>query len=143
MVNLAMFTFVCQVVLITQFGHGIYEKVVNCNSMIFSLKYFHSDIALQEIGQLWGKNFKIVMLCAIQYHVHNLKNLKKTHERVLLSVKMQAKARNFAKSNTPPWVFFTFFKLYEWYQIAQSTKMKLLQCLFGTKIPVTIEGFEL
>ena len=22
--------------------------------------------------------------------------------------------------NTPPWVFFTFFKLYEWYQIAQS-----------------------
>ena len=27
----------------------------------------------------------------------------------------------FSKSNTPPWVFFTFFKLYEWYQIAQST----------------------
>ena len=26
-----------------------------------------------------------------------------------------------SKSNTPPWVFFTFFKLYEWYKIAQST----------------------
>ena len=25
------------------------------------------------------------------------------------------------KSNTPTWVFLTFFKLYEWYQIAQST----------------------
>ena len=25
----------------------------------------------------------------------------------------------FTKSNTPPWVFFTFFKLYKWYQIAQ------------------------
>ena len=24
------------------------------------------------------------------------------------------------KSNTPPWVFFTFLKLYKWYQIAQN-----------------------
>ena len=28
-------------------------------------------------------------------------------------------ACNFTKGNTPPWMFFTFFKLYEWYQIAQ------------------------
>ena len=27
------------------------------------------------------------------------------------------------KINTPPWVFSTFFKLYKWYQIAQSTSM--------------------
>ena len=26
---------------------------------------------------------------------------------------------NFTKINTPPWVFFMFFKLYKWYQIAQ------------------------
>ena len=26
---------------------------------------------------------------------------------------------NFTKSNAPPWVFFTFFKLCKWYQIAQ------------------------
>ena len=26
---------------------------------------------------------------------------------------------NFIKSNTPPWVFFTLFKLYKWNQIAQ------------------------
>ena len=26
---------------------------------------------------------------------------------------------NFTKSNTPPWVFFTLFKLYKWYKIAQ------------------------
>ena len=25
------------------------------------------------------------------------------------------------KSSTPPWVFLTFFKLYEWHQIAQHT----------------------
>ena len=32
---------------------------------------------------------------------------------------MQASACSFTKSNTPPWVSFTFFKLYNWYQIAQ------------------------
>ena len=26
---------------------------------------------------------------------------------------------NFTKINTPPWVFFTFFKLYKWHQIPQ------------------------
>ena len=26
----------------------------------------------------------------------------------------------FGKSNTPSWMFFTFFKLYKWYQIAQN-----------------------
>ena len=30
------------------------------------------------------------------------------------------KACNFTKSNTPPSVFFMFFKLYKWYQIAQN-----------------------
>ena len=29
-----------------------------------------------------------------------------------------ASACNFTKSNTPPRVFFTFFRLYKWYQIA-------------------------
>ena len=29
-------------------------------------------------------------------------------------------ACNFTKSSTPPWVFFTFFKLYKWYKIAQN-----------------------
>ena len=29
-------------------------------------------------------------------------------------------SRNFTKSNTPQWVFFTFSKLCKWYQIAQS-----------------------
>ena len=29
--------------------------------------------------------------------------------------------QNFTKSNIPPWVFFTFIKLYKWYQVAQHT----------------------
>ena len=31
----------------------------------------------------------------------------------------------FSKSKIPPWVFFTFFKLYKWYQIAQRITYRL------------------
>ena len=47
------------------------------------------------------------MFCAICYHLYNLKNVKNTHEGVLLL------------GNTPPWVFFMFFKLCKWRQIPQ------------------------
>ena len=33
---------------------------------------------------------------------------------------MQAEACKFNKNKTPPGVFFTFYRLYQWYQIAQS-----------------------
>ena len=51
------------------------------------------------------------MRCAIWYHLYNLKNVKNTHGGVLILVKF--------KINTPPWVFFTIFKLHKWYQILQ------------------------
>ena len=52
------------------------------------------------------------MFCAIWYHLYNLNSAKNTHGGVLLLVKLQAfLACNFTKSNTPPWVFFTFLKL--------------------------------
>ena len=41
------------------------------------------------------------------------------HGGVMLLVKLQALACSFTKCITSPWVFFTFFKLYECYQIAQ------------------------
>ena len=47
------------------------------------------------------------------------KKHKKTHGGVSILVRLQALACNFTKSNTPPWVCFTFFKLYKWYQITQ------------------------
>ena len=59
------------------------------------------------------------MRCAIWYHLYNLKNVENTHGGVLILVKLQAEACNFTKINTPPWLFFTFFKLYMRYQIAQ------------------------
>ena len=57
---------------------------------------------------------KYVVRCSIWQHLYNLKNVKKTHGGLLLLV----------KSNAPPWVFFTFFKLYKWYQIAQRITYK-------------------
>ena len=39
----------------------------------------------------WNESFSrlIVVRCAIQYHVHNLKNVKNTHGGVLLLVSLQ------------------------------------------------------
>ena len=44
--------------------------------------------------------------------------------------KLQASPCNFTKINTPPWVFFTFFKLYKWYQIAQHTTFVNGNCIW-------------
>ena len=52
--------------------------------------------------------------------------MKNTHKGVLLLVKLQAETWNFTKSNTHPWVLFTFFKLYKWYQIPQSVNISFL-----------------
>ena len=68
-----------------------------------------------------------VMLWAIWYHLCNLKNVKNTDVGVLILVKLQAEACNFTKINTPPWVFFKFFILYKWYQIAQRTSNEILK----------------
>ena len=46
--------------------------------------------------------------------------MKNTHGGLLLLIKLQNNTCDFTKSNTRPWVFFSFFKLYNWYQIAQS-----------------------
>ena len=44
-------------------------------------------------------------------------------------------ACNFTKSNTHPWVFFTFLKLYKWHQIAQRTTY-----LGKTVLPLLLNG---
>ena len=51
------------------------------------------------------------------YHLCDLKNVKNTHEGVIPLVKLQTEACNFTKNNTSPWLFFTFLKLCEWYQM--------------------------
>ena len=63
-------------------------------------------IEKETLTQVWTH----VMIYAIWYHLYNFKILKNA----------QASACNFTKNNTRPWVLFTFFKLYKWYQILQS-----------------------
>ena len=53
-------------------------------------------------------------LCAICYHLYNLKYVKNMHGGLLLLLKLLALACDFIKSNTPPGLFFVFFKLYKW-----------------------------
>ena len=71
-----------------------------------------------DVYNRWVKTYAI--LFAIWYHLYNFKNMKNTDGGVLNLVKFKAKACKFTESNTPPSVFFTFFKLYKWYQMAQS-----------------------
>ena len=65
------------------------------------------------------------MRCEIWYHCCNLRNVENTYGRVL------KKSCNYTKSDTPPWVFFTFFKRYKWCQIGQSITYWTLQCFDG------------
>ena len=51
------------------------------------------------------------MGCITLYHLQNSKR-GKIHGGELLLVKLQALGCNITKSNTLPWVFFTFFTLY-------------------------------
>ena len=104
---------------------GLLKKPFTCSSIssflsilkfIFFHRYFFnhqlSNLSFSRIVNI-DNQITFVVRCAVQYHMHNLKNVKNTHGGVLLLV-------NFNKSNTPPWVFFTFFKLYKWYQMVQS-----------------------
>ena len=54
---------------------------------------------------------KYVTFSTIQCHLYNLKIVKSTHRGVLLLVTLLASTCNFTKSNTPPCVFFAFFKI--------------------------------
>ena len=69
-------------------------------------------------GSITRREYQHISRCFARFGtVCTIQNVKNIHGRVLLSVKSQAFAYNFTKSNNPPWVLFTFFKLYKWYQI--------------------------
>ena len=71
-----------------------------------SLRWFYIISGISLVFNMW-------YFAYIWYHLYNLKNVKNTHGRVLILVKLQV----FTKSNTPPWMFLRFFNLYKWYQI--------------------------
>ena len=58
------------------------------------------------------------------------------HEKQLCRC-INFRACKFSKINTPPWVFFMFFKLYKWYQIAQCITYVSILTTF-TELPLSI-----
>ena len=74
------------------------------------------------------------MLSGIWYHFYNLKNVENSNGRVLLLVKSHVSVYNFTKTEIPPWVFFTFFKLYKWYQITQRVSNTYYANYFTMKV---------
>ena len=58
--------------------------------------------------------FSIDALCNLVLFVH----FKKREKHSWRIANFSTSACNFTKTNTSPWVFFTFFKMYKWYQIA-------------------------
>ena len=96
------------------------------SSKIFRLKRRWDKQLMRKLGfkgrnlRFMRQHFFMVMDCAFWYHLHNSKQVKNTHGGVLFLVMLQTKVCTFTKSNIPPWVYFKFFKLCKWYQIAQS-----------------------
>ena len=76
-----------------------------------------TDGSLKFDGSLG--TLKYQMLCAICYNFVLFKKREKHPWKSVTFSKLQTETCNFTKSNTPPWMFFTFIKLYKWYHIAQ------------------------
>ena len=118
--------------------HTFYFLTTNCVFIV----YFE-QVVTQRL-MMWVMNIRRVFrtlliiiyetLCAIWYHLYCLKNVKTTTARVLLLVKLHAEACNFTKSNTPPWVFFAFFRSWNLYQIAQSVSY-----MFGRALNTSLD----
>ena len=95
---------------------------------LFSYQFYFKEIShvyCVKFGFTHLLSFAVLIslfetLCAICYYLYNLKNVKNSHGGLLVLVKLWAKAYNFTKTSIPPWVFFTCFELYKWYQITQT-----------------------
>ena len=84
-------------------GFMFYEYKIGGISLKQPLLFNHSVLVLNSFTTFLLHPYICVNVvrCAIWYHLYNLKNVKNTHGEVLFLV----------KSNTPPWFFFTLFKL--------------------------------
>ena len=96
-------------------GFSNYDRTVAWNG----LKTYCEPKIWPYFKNMVSRKDSYVMFCANWYHLYNFKNVKNTHGGALLLLKLQANFTNFIKSSNPPWVTFTFLKLYKWYQIVE------------------------
>ena len=99
---------------------------LNLHKTFMSHHRHHLIVFCHLHGQFRKKNRVTIICAALPYLVLfvQFKKREKTHGGVIL---LKSEVCNFTKSSPPPWVFFTFFKLYEWYQIVQSITFSLPQ----------------
>ena len=62
--------------------------------LVYEKRSLGGTLSYHKLNSRWRL---YVMLCAIWYHMHDLKNAKNTHGRVLLLVKLQPLACNLLK----------------------------------------------
>ena len=115
-------------------NHIVFSKILRKFSSLFllELKYFWnciSDILLLNICFSTilirdNRSWSISSICYILRHLETFVEFEKREKHPWRSVTCST------KTNTPPWVFFTFFKLYKWYQIAQRIIFSKLWSLF-------------
>ena len=84
------------------------------------MKVFDKDYRVSYRDYFHVFIYLYVMLCPIWFYLYNFKNLKIIHRGVTLLVKLQTEGVAGWRNNTPPLMFFTFFKLQKWYQITQT-----------------------
>ena len=97
------------------------------------VRLFYIDVVISKHSSEIGVSLVTKCLCFCKWDalrdwvpLNNLKNMKQfekcenAHVGVLLLVKLQVEPCQYTKSNIPPRVFITFFKLYKRYQIARS-----------------------
>ena len=111
-----------------------FSEKLNISYPLIHTRNFSENIAY--VLNEWSKGITeldlstlIVMRCAIWYHSYNLKNVKNIHGGVLLLVKLQA---------ISPWMLFTFFNLYKWYQIAQHITIKTLEKILQLNLKIDL-----
>ena len=76
------------------------------------------QIVIRIIYSVRKQNFGDFRTCDALCDLVPFVQFKKREKHLWRSVNFSKVAR-FTEINTPPWMFFTFFKLYRWYQIAQ------------------------
>ena len=85
---------------------------------------------------------KIFSKCDALRHLVPFVQFKKCEKHPRRSVNFR-KACNFTKINTPPWVFFTFFKLYKWYRTngTKSRNASQIRCSYFRFTSVCFQCF--
>ena len=105
----------------------------------FKTPVFHKKCTLCHIKP----NIYICGALRNWHHLYNLKNVKNSYGGVLILVRLQAEVGNFTEINIPPWVLFTFFKLYKWYQMAQCISYRKLNLLLTSSIYFVFLSLEM